>query len=479
MKLAILGFGREGRSLLRFLRNRGLTQKITRTHAEENEIWVLDKNLETRIPRGVKAQLGKNYLKNLKRFDIVFRSPGIPYLSPEIQKAKKAGVEISSPTKLFFEELRGPTQNERRLTQTFFRVSPRSVRVSQRPILIGVTGTKGKGTTSTLIYKILKAAGKDVYLAGNIGTPALDLLSNTQINADNYVILELSSFQLIDMERSPHIAVVLMVTSEHLDWHANVKEYVAAKANIVRFQSPNDYAVIANDYPRSMSYAQKTKACVFMFSRNKEVKKGTWVEHGYFLFRNGTKKEKVCRTRELRIPGEHNWENAGAAITATKILGVKNTIIAKAIRNFKGLEHRLEFVANVKGVKYYNDSYATTPETAEVAIAAFDAPKILILGGSHKDSDFTRLGRVISHSKTIKAIIGISKEWPLIKRHIKNPRIRIIEGCNNMKQIVQKAHAVAAPGDVVLLSPACASFGMFKNYTERGKQFKKMVKRLQ
>ncbi|MBI4085680.1 MAG: UDP-N-acetylmuramoyl-L-alanine--D-glutamate ligase [Candidatus Liptonbacteria bacterium] len=522
MKLAILGFGREGQSILKFLQNRRLKRIKTQINADDkDEIWVLDKNIDIRIPRGVKTQLGKNYLKNLKQFDVIFRSPGIPYLSPEIQKAKKVGVEISSPTKLFFEELRGMTLNGRRQTQKLFSVSPRSVRASQRPILIGVTGTKGKGTTSSLIYKILKDAGKDAYLAGNIGKPALDLLFNTQILADKnadkrgykisenprlrqasdgqvrnnlrksaYVILELSSFQLQDLGTSPHIAVALMVTSEHLDWHADVKEYAEAKANIVRFQSQNDYAVIAKDYPKSMSYARKTKARVFTFSRNTEVhprtkgfgvgvKKGTCVERGYFWFRNGKKKEKVCATRELQIPGEHNWENAGAAITVAKILGIKNTAIAKAIHNFKGLEHRLEFVADIKGVKYYNDSYATTPETAEVAIAAFGAPKVLILGGSHKGSDFTRLGRVISRSKTVKAIIGVGKEWPRIKRHIKNPRVRIIEGCKNMKQIVQKAHAVGAPGDVVLLSPACASFGMFKNYTERGRQFKKLVKRLQ
>ncbi len=480
LKIAILGFGREGQSILKFLQNRERRRKKLRRDtkdAKKNEIWVLDKNPKSVSGIGYQVsgvRTGKNYLNppvgGLNQFDIVFRSPGVPYNLPEIQKAKKAGIEISSATKLFFEEINH---------------SPLAARRS--PLVIGVTGTKGKGTTSTLIYEILKAAhksrnrasslrGKNVFLAGNIGKPPLDILP--KIKRNSWVVLELSSFQLIDLETSPAIAVVLMVTSEHLDWHKNQKEYVEAKAGLVRFQSKKDYAVINRDYPRSMSYARKTKARVFTFSRKIEVGKGAWVENGYFWFSNGKKEEKIGPVSELQIPGEHNWENAAAAITVAKILGVENKIIRKVLHNFKGLEHRLEFVANIKGIKYYNDSYSTIPETAEVAMAAFEVPKILILGGSSKGSDFRQLGRAISGSKTIKAIIGIGREWPLIKKHIKNPWIQIIEGCKSMKEIVRKAAAVASAGDAVILSPACASFDMFKNYTDRGQQFKKFVKAL-
>ncbi len=208
-----------------------------------------------------------------------------------------------------------------------------------------------------------------------------------------------------------------MITSEHLDWHKDAEEYAGAKSNIVRFQSPADYAVLAEDYPRSIGYREVTHGNVFTFSRNHPVAKGTWVENGAFWFSDGAgNKEKICETSVLHIPGKHNWENASAAITVGKLLGIGTSDIAAAIEAFRGLEHRLEFVATINGVHYYNDSYSTTPDAAQVAIEAFDAPKILILGGSHKNSDFTALGKTISGSKSIRAIIGIGVEWPRIKK---------------------------------------------------------------
>jgi UDP-N-acetylmuramoylalanine--D-glutamate ligase len=454
MKIAILGFGKEGVSALAFLKR---TPEFPGA-----EIWILDNNEGLKLPRGVFSQLGKKYLHDLERFDLIIRSPGIRYHLPELQAAIRGGVEVTSPIKLFFE--RCPAQ------------------------IIGVTGTKGKGTTSTLIYKILKAAGKKVFLTGNIGGSAmgwgLDFLP--KLGTRSWVVLELSSFQLMDLRQSPHIAVALMITSEHLDWHKSTREYRDAKASIVRFQSPRDFAVLAHDYPASRVFAKLTRANVFEFSRRAKLKGGTHVENGYFWFSDGWRKgatgnlpeggrkEKICAVDRLQIPGEHNWENVGAAITVAKILKIPNAVIAKTVYGFKGLEHRLEFVAEKRGVRYYNDSYATTPETTIAAIQAFAAPKILILGGSSKGSDFTELGRVIAKSKTIKGVVGIGAEWPRIKAEIRARRseLGMIEGCKNMKEIIRAANSLAAPGDVVLLSPACASFGMFKNYGDRGKQFK-------
>jgi UDP-N-acetylmuramoylalanine--D-glutamate ligase len=456
LKIAILGFGKEGQASYRFLK--------TTAEFRGAEIWILDNDKKIKIPMGTFSQLGDSYLKDLERFNIVIRSPGIRYYAREIQAAKKQGVEITSPTKLFFEYARRRTKN-----------------------IIGVTGTKGKGTTSTLIVRILKQAGKKVFLAGNIGAPALDFIP--KLTKNTWIVLELSSFQLIDCTESPHIAVTLMVTSEHLNWHKDTKDYRAAKSNIVRFQTARDFAVLAHDHSASATYARATKARVFMFSQKTPVAKGVFVENGNFYFSDGKrpasaktlrrgKKEKICDTKILQIPGRHNWENAGAAIVVAKILHIPNTVIVKALARFTGLEHRLEFVAEKSGVRYYDDSYATTPETTIAAIAAFAAPKILILGGSPKGSDFRGLGKIISGSKNIKAIIGIGVEWSRIKKHIRNPRIKFIEGCTNMKAIVGAAKKIAQPGDVVLLSPACASFGMFKNYSDRGDQFKTTVKKL-
>jgi UDP-N-acetylmuramoylalanine--D-glutamate ligase len=475
MKIAIIGFGREGQSLFKYLNSRGATQIRTQSRSdakgkpvsesprnsprksavvhsnEPHEIWILDKNEHAKIPREIPQRLGKSYLNNLSEFDLVFRSPGVPYMTPELVKARKQGIKFSTPTQLFFEEakLRGAR-------------------------IIGITGTKGKGTASTLIHSILSRAGKKTFLAGNIGTPALDIVQ--KLNNKSWVVLELSSFQLIDLKQSPTIAVVLMVTSEHLDWHKNLPEYVRAKENILRFQSPADYSVIADEYPRSKLFARRTKGTVLTFSKRNAVQKGAWTERGVFWFSDGLRKEKICETSNLWIPGFHNLDNTCASIAVAKILRITNSIIRNAIRDFRGLEHRLELVRKIRGVAYYDDSYATTPETAIVAIQAFENPKILILGGSSKGSDFRKLGKVISDTTTIKAIIGIGVEWARIKAHIRNPRIQIIETCKTMKEIVREARAIATSSDVVLLSPACASFGMFKNYTDRGEQFKKAVR---
>jgi len=444
-KIAILGFGKEGRSSYNFFK------RTTQFH--NAEIWILDKDKKTKVPTGTFSQLGVSYLKSLERFDMIVRSPGIKYYSPEIQNAIKNGVEVTSPTKLFFRFAREKTKN-----------------------IIGVTGTKGKGTTSTLIAKILKQNGKKVFIAGNIGAPALDFIP--RLTKNTWIILELSSFQLIDLTESPHIAVALMITSEHLNWHKDIKEYRAAKSNIVRFQTTHDFTVLAQDYPASAAYKNLTKAKVFNFSRTAPVSRGVFVKNGYFYFVDGKLNKKVCETKILKIPGEHNWENACAAIAVAKILRVPNTVITKALASFNGLEHRLEFVAKKNGVRYYDDSYATTPETSIAAIAAFKKPEVVILGGSYKGSNFTNLGKIISGSKNIKAIIGIGVEWPRIKKQIHNSHIKLIEGCKNMSAIVKAAAKITQPGDVVILSPACASFGMFKNYSDRGEQFKTMVKKL-
>jgi UDP-N-acetylmuramoylalanine--D-glutamate ligase len=506
MKIAIIGFGKEGKSALEFLR-RQKEYKIA-------EFWVLDKKPNADIPKDVFARSGDEYLKHLDRFDLIVRSPGIRYGLPEIQATIKKGITVTSPTKIFFENC--PTKN-----------------------IIGVTGTKGKGTTSTLIYKILahsqvlknmrmmdtlrrypsvdtfarcpKESRRGIFLAGNIGVPVLSILP--KLNKDSWIVLEMSSFQLIDLKESPHIAIVLMTTSEHLDWHGSVKEYRNAKANIVRFQKPNDFAVLAADYPASRGYAKLARAKTFFFSRQAKMPfagaglQGTFVQNGAFWFSDGKKKERICATSDLQIPGEHNWENVGAAITVARILKIPKAVIVKTLREFKGLEHRLEFVIEKKGVRYYNDSYATTPETTIAAIRAFpDQSKILILGGSSKNSNFRELGKVISKSKSIKAIVGIGIEWKRIKERLGSvipakaeiqgedkgsmdpglrrddefdgtyKNIKIIEGCKNMKEIMSAVKKIAASGDVVLLSPACASFGMFKNYSERGEQFKYWAK---
>jgi UDP-N-acetylmuramoylalanine--D-glutamate ligase len=450
-KIAILGLGIEGLETIKFLEKKGAS------------IWVLDKRQKEYIDQDLITQvealdvhfvLGKEYLNDLNKYDIIFRSPGVKRLLPELMEAEKAGVEITSQTKLFFDICPCP--------------------------IIGVTGTKGKGTTSTLIYEMLKEAGKDVYLGGNIGTPPLSFFEELQ--PSSIVVLELSSFQLQDLTKSPHIGVMLMVTSEHLDHHATLEEYIDAKRNLLRFQTRDDFAVINRDYPVSNESDIVTDGSVFFVSRERETDNGCFALKGKITVRKNGSDDDIIPISEIVLPGKHNLENVCAAVMAARLAEVGGKHMVSVLKKFTGLPHRLKLVAEIEGVQYYDDSLSTTAETAIAAIEAFDQPKILILGGSSKGSDFTELGKVIRESGSIKAIIGIGEEWDRIKEEsgISNQEagMLLVEGAHDMKTIVQAASKIAKKGDVVLLSPACASFGMFKNYKDRGEQFQKEVLRL-
>lgn len=446
-KVAILGFGVEGLSAANFLLKHGAKICIFDEKKDEDFDGSTIESLEK---QGAQFIFGK--IPGLQDFDDIVRSPGVPLSIESLQEAFSRKQNVTSVTKLFFDLCPCP--------------------------IIGVTGTKGKGTTSTLIYQMLREQGEDVYLGGNIGVPALDFLEKLTINSK--VVLELSSFQLIDLEKSPHIAVMLMVTSEHLDYHKDVNEYVAAKRNILAHQSPQDFAIINKDYPASRESDIYTPGHVLNVSREAEVEEGACVVECSILVDIEGAKAKIIDTKDILLPGKHNYENVCAAVVASLLAGVEKKYIVHVLKTFKGLEHRLELVRNVHGVRYYDDSFSTTPETSIAAIESFTDPEILILGGSSKNSDFQRLGQIVTESENIKALIGIGKEWKRIKSSIQDAssRIQMIEDCKNMKEIVEKAEKIAESGDVVLLSPACASFDMFKNYKERGDQFKREVKRL-
>ncbi|MEX2012870.1 MAG: UDP-N-acetylmuramoyl-L-alanine--D-glutamate ligase, partial [Candidatus Levyibacteriota bacterium] len=347
------------------------------------------------------------------------------------------------------------------------------------------TGTKGKGTTSSLIYEMLKADGKGVYLGGNIGVAPLSFLE--KLKPDSIVVLELSSFQLQDLTKSPHVAVMLMTTQEHLapdrvegsdqNFHTDIEDYISSKRNIFKFQTASDFAILNRDYPASRESDVHTQGKVFYVSFHDEVGEGCVVENGKIVLKKDGKATEIIDVEEILLPGRHNLENVCAAVMAATLAGVSKKSIVKVLKTFKGLEHRLELVGNVKGVRYYDDSFSTTPETAIAAIEAFSDPEILILGGASKGSKFTELGKVISEAKNIKAIIGIGIEWPKIKSEILNSKseIAIIEGAKDMETIVKAASKIAEFGDVVLLSPACSSFDMFENYKVRGEKFKREV----
>ena len=387
--------------------------------------------------------------RGFKEFDIIFRSQGVKRNLLQILEAEEVGVEISSEIKLFFD------------------LSPSKI--------IGVTGTKGKGTTSTLISNILESTGYDVYLAGNIGLPRLDLLP--RLKSTSWVVLELSSTQLTDLHKSPHIAVVLNITTDHLDWHKDREEYLEAKTQIIRHQKSNDIAVLAYDYEDVRGFLKLTRGKVFYFSNAQKVN-GSYVKDGRILLEVRNKKIEIGRAEKLLLKGRHNWENVCAAVCASYLVGASIDSIKETVFSFKGLEHRLELVGEVGGVKFYNDSFSTNPQTTIAAIKSFSEPITLILGGSDKGLNYDEMAREITKSTVLNSIIigDISKK---IKRSLQKSGYKqnITElGYPKTKKIIEEAVKVTPKGGIVLLSPAAASFDMFKDYKDRGNQFKEAVK---
>ena len=451
-KVAVVGFGREGSANVDFLLAQGARVEVF--DDKDEGVWEKDviSGLED---KGVMFHFGG--LAPFTGFDMVVRTPGIRPDRQELADALKAGIPVTSATKIFFE----------------FSPAP----------IVGVTGTKGKGTCASLIYEMLKKSGMQAFLGGNIGTPALSFLP--ELTEESVVVLELSSFQLMDLDQSPHIGVVLMVTSEHMDYHLSEEEYAEAKVSIVRFQTKKDYAIVSADYENSKKIGDQAGGKKYFISRRREVSPGCFISEGAINVKDGGEEEHIADVSDVRLPGAHNLENVCAAVMAARLLGVAPRAIVEALRAFTGLPHRLELVRAVRGVKYYNDSFATTPEAAIVATSAFSEPKTLILGGSEKGADFTGLARTIANDESIVAIVGIGAEWPRIKDMIIEEAVAgdsappaFIDGIETMKDAVIEASGVASEGDVVLLSPACASFGMFRDYKDRGEQFREAVMRL-
>jgi len=426
-KIALLGLGLDNQALLALLNTAKIRADITICDARPLASLASAKSAYSKI----NYQLGKNFNKNLDKFDIMFRSPGWPVSCPGIQAALKKGqTELSSPLNLFFSL--AATKN-----------------------IIGVTGTKGKGTTATLIYKILRDAGKKVWLGGNIGIAPLTFVN--KIKPSDYVVLELSSFQLEDLKHSPRLAVITNLFKEHLapadpnnpNFHPSLSAYWQAKLNIARHQK-NKY-LVAN-------YTLQTK-----LTKNSSKQKLP----GKIIYFSAS-------SLPSKLVGNFNAENVGAAVTVAEILKIKPTVYKKTIANFKNLEHRLEFVAKIKGIKYFDNSFSTTPESTVLDLKSFHSPLIQIAGGADKGANFKPLAQTIKNKvKFLILLTGAGTERlkkELLK--IKFPKEKITE-VNSMEKAVNTARLHAVTGDIILLSTGCASFGLFKNYKERGNLFKK------
>jgi UDP-N-acetylmuramoylalanine--D-glutamate ligase len=447
-KIAVLGLGMEGKDVVNSLIKEGYTD-ITILDRKEKK----DLDLKGIDVSKVKFITGDNYLKlGLLEYKIIFRSPGFYRYLPEIVKAEEQGSRITSNIKLFFEKFKGLT--------------------------IGVTGTKGKGTTSTLIYEILRQESKNVFLAGNIGSPPLSILNKT--SSKTIVVLELSSFQLIDSIKSPNIAVVLNITSDHMDWHKDRNEYLNAKKNIIKYQSNYDSKVLNCDYETPKSFADLSPSKTYYFSKINEIS-GVYVEDGIIYSNIDGKRFNIGKTNMLLLRGVHNWENVCAAICASILAGAAIKDVKKAVFTFKGLEHRLELVADVKGIKYYNDSFSTNPQTTIAAVNSFTEPITLILGGYDKGLDFEEMVKLLCKKRNLENIILIGEVegslYELLRKY-KFRNLIVKMGKPNMSEIVDKCKKLTKRYGVVLLSPGCASFDMFKDYKDRGAKYKKEIEML-
>ncbi len=445
MKIAIAGFGAEGKSNYNYYVAQG-----------GHEITIVDEREQVDgIPEGVPTVLGPDAFTKLQDFELVVRTAG---LNPN--KIRTNGKIWSA-------------------TNEFFAKCPAEI--------IGVTGSKGKGTTCSLITNILRAAGKTVHLVGNIGIPALDELKNIQ--PGDIVVYELSSFQLWDLEKSPHVAVILHIEPDHLDVHADMQEYIRAKANIRLHQTINDicfyhptnqYAQqiidMPGDWPQNDFQQRDWRWRAFRYDapeiRDPSVGSAYVKAYMFCIKRPDSEQFTTIPVTTLKIPGAHNQQNACAAIDAALVYGVTDEAIAEGLRSFEGLPHRLKFVRTVEGVDYYDDSIATTPGSAIAAIAAFTQPKVLILGGSSKGADFSELAEKAGRAD-IRTVIAIGEEADKIEEAMKRNNVVTFNIGKNvtMPDIVSIAKARAQAGDVIILSPSCASFDMFTNYADRGDQF--------
>ena len=443
MKIVVAGYGLEGISNLIYFRRK----------FPDAEFVVADERPADKlpaIPDGVKLVTGKNvFSEQLDDADLVVRTASLP------PRNIKTRGKIWSATNEFFQEYPAP--------------------------IIGVTGTKGKGTTCSLIAAILQQAGQTVHLVGNIGVPALDVLP--KIEKTDIVVYELSSFQLWDLEKSPHIAVVLMIEPDHLNVHTDFADYLNAKKNIRRHQGISDKCIYhpTNKYSQEVAAAPLNRLLdtgdnhgdTLDFAQRYAIPDDdqVYVQDGYFCVQN----RQICSTGHLRLPGAHNLENACAAMSAVTELNIEvtNEQYAKGLEGFTGLPHRLKFVAEKDGVKYYDDSISTTPGSAIAALKAFAEPKILILGGSDKGADYAELAQEIARQQMRAVIVNGANASEIIEILHKNKvSCQVVQlEMASMPTVVETAANQAQPGDVVIFSPAAASFDMFKSYNDRGEQF--------
>ncbi len=412
-----------------------------------NDRKPLSENPEARglLEEGIKVICGDHPVELLDDgFELIVKNPGIPYNNPIIEGALEKGIPVITEVELAYQ-------------------------ISEAPF-IGITGTNGKTTTTTLVYEMLNAGQKQPLIAGNIGTVASGVAE--EATKDNTIVIELSSFQLMGIKAfTPKIAIITNIYDAHLDYHGSRKEYIKAKANITKNQTENDYLIVNYDQEDTMEIARQSGAKIIPFSTKSELSEGAYLSGEWICF-NG---EKVMEVKDIALPGVHNLENILSALAAAKLTGVDNLAIQEVLKTFTGVKHRLQYVSEINGRKFYNDSKATNILATVNALAAFKTPVILLAGGLDRGNEFDEL---IPYLRNVKALLTFGQTAPKLERVAKEAGIKMMKRVDNVGEAVPVAYQYSESGDVILLSPACASWDQYKTFEVRGDIFIEAVHKL-
>ena len=440
-KVLVLGLAKSGVSASLLLHKLGAFVTV-------NDKKPFSENQDSRslVEKGIKVICGEHPKDLLDDgFELIVKNPGIPYSNPIIQDAEKRRIPVITEVELAYQ-----------ISEAEF---------------IGVTGTNGKTTTTTLNYEMLKADEKRPLIAGNIGKVASDVVQNA--TKENTVVIELSSFQLMGIQNfRPRIAVVTNLYEAHLDYHVTRENYLEAKQNIIKNQRENDYFIFNDDQEDCRVFARAAKSIPIPFSTKREVPHGAGVKNGIVYFQG----EEILPVENIRLPGKHNLENILAAISAAKLAGVSNVAIKQVLTTFSGVKHRLQFVKEIGGIKFYNDSKATNWQSTKVALAAFEQPIILLAGGLDRGDSFEEL---IPSLHNVKALIVFGETKEKLQNVGKKAGLEFMEAVDNVEEAVPLAYSLANEGDVILLSPACASWDQYKSFEDRGDIFINAVHKLE
>ncbi len=441
-RVLVVGLGKSGLAAALFLRHKGAQVTVSDVRSAES----LAKEIPALLEEGIMVEAGGHGLLTFRRQDLIVVSPGVPLNTPELAQVRSFGLPVIGELELAARFLKGK--------------------------IMAITGSNGKTTTTVLAGEILQEAGLPTLVAGNIGVPVVGLIGES--TDSTWSVLEVSSFQLESTEQfHPSIAVILNITPDHLDRHGTFANYAMAKERILAAQDANDCVVLNADNVRAAEAATRLRARVYWFSIEHPVEQGAWVRSGQVVYRSAPKAkiEPILPLGNIPLKGEHNVENVLAAVCACRLAGAPADAIRRAIEKFQAVEHRLEYVATINGVEYYNDSKATNVDATAKAVAAFSAGIHLILGGRDKGSDYTLLSQLLR--ERVRAVYTIGSAAAKIESHLRG--VVSIRSCETLANAVNAAAGAARPGEIVLLAPACSSFDQFENYEHRGRVFKELV----